>query len=112
MIYIVGGVINERVESWLKKLRVIEYCHISINTNNITPEVMNRTAERLLNEIRGAHGIISIGSVADKLLTRVHVVHGTLPASNITDLKTVANALDSCTMYLYQRSSYAITPIS
>lgn len=110
MIYIVGGVMNSNLETWLRHLRINDYCHITINTEDISPSVMRRTAERVLNEIRGAHGIISVGHIADKLLTSVHVIHCSLPASTLKDKKVISKCLESCMTYLYQRSLYAVLP--
>lgn len=110
MVYIIGGTINPRLKKWLKELRVQDYYHITLNTYDITPSALKKMSETLLNEIVGAHAIISVGRLADKLLSSTFTSHGVLPYTTEKNKKVIDKHIKECINYLYNRSSYGIVP--
>ena len=107
-VIIVGGVLNSTLKKWLWNLGIVEYNVMSTTLTSIDPEELERTAERIRDMLPANAVILSVGNIADKLLNRFFVVHGSLPSTTCKDKKLIETAIGRCRNYLIMRSYYGI----
>jgi len=111
-VIIVGGTLNITLKRWLWQLSVIEYNHVSTRIEDISPDSIERDAEKLRDLLPANAVILSVGNLADKLLNKFFVMHGVLPPTSSKDKKHIETAIGQCRNYLTMRSYYDVQPQS
>lgn len=112
MVYVIGGIVNGRLNYWLRQLHVHDFIHVALDTNSIDPLELQKSAINIKKYIEGASAMIAVGQVADRLLFYAHLDHGALPSTSEKDPGTIAKSLDLCRQYLHRRMEYASSNIT
>ena len=94
---------NSKLKHWLKELHIEDFVHVALDTTSIDPVELKISGFNILSYVYGASAIITVGTLANKLLKTTSVEHGALPATNTTDKKKIAAAFIQCRYYLLRR---------
>jgi len=105
-VIIIGGTVNNVLKKWLTHLGIKDINHIEYIVNDISIERIGEEAKHLREILPTDAVIITIGSLADRLLNLSFVVHGALPATSTKDKKKIEAAIGRCRDYLTMRSYY------
>lgn len=100
MVHVVGGNITPRVKSWLDSLGIMDYVHVSLQTESIDPLELRKSALDMRQYLNGASALITVGKIADIILKLAYLDHGTLPAGNEERKEIIAEALFECNRYI------------
>ncbi len=106
MVIIVGGTMNSTIKNWMNRLGIFEFNHVSVNLKGIGQDDMHEAAMSLAYSLPFNATVISIGPLADKLLTSTLIDHAPLPSTAIKDKNKINEALTQCKKYLLRRRFY------
>lgn len=109
-VIVVGGNINGTLKKWLAQLNIHEFTHYEIHVESISKEQLVEVANRLYTSIPLTAMVLSVGTLADRVLNLCWVLHGTLPDTRTKDKKRITLALVHCRNYLTLRRFYGQFP--
>ena len=107
--HVFGGNCNSTLRHWLDKLGIKDFVHASLNVHSIDPEAIELSALYFTRTYVGYDCLISVGKVADRVLTLAGLDHAPLPPTTTKDKAEIEAAMVKCRNYLIRRLYYAPT---
>jgi len=101
--HVFGGNVNSVLRHWLDKMGIRDFVHASLNVHSIDPEQMELSALYFTRTYIGYDCIITVGKVADKVLTLAGLDHAALPPTTTKDNAEIEAAILKGRNYLLRR---------
>ena len=83
--HVFGGNCNGTLRHWLDKIGIKDFVHASLNVHSIDPEQIELSALYFTRTYVGYDCLITVGKVADKVLTLAGLDHAALPPTTEKD---------------------------